>query len=90
MSTKAPEASIVQPANGAKEIELEAMQAPSPSVHHVEANDESEVLNKQDIFKIVAAGFSFFFSGTNDGSLGPLTPYIIRTYHVGTQHIALM
>ncbi|KAF2008174.1 MFS general substrate transporter [Amniculicola lignicola CBS 123094] len=55
-----------------------------------EAVDNSNDFTFQFITKIVAAGFSFFFAGTNDGCLGSLTPYILRTYGVGTQHIALI
>ncbi|CAI6342540.1 unnamed protein product [Periconia digitata] len=52
-------------------------------------NDEPG-LSKAIITKIVVAGVSFFFAGTNDGSLGALTPYILRTYHVGTEYVALI
>lgn len=55
-----------------------------------DVTDDSDRLTKQNIIKIVVAGFSFFFAGTNDGSLGALTPYILRSYHVGTQYVALM
>ncbi|KAL2760009.1 hypothetical protein ACRALDRAFT_2116202 [Sodiomyces alcalophilus JCM 7366] len=35
-------------------------------------------------FKIAAAGLSFFVSGINDGSVGPLMPYFIREYNLST------
>ncbi|KAF1951530.1 MFS general substrate transporter [Byssothecium circinans] len=47
-------------------------------------------LNRKNVLKILAAGCSFFFAGANDGSLGALTPYILRTYHVGTEWVALI
>ena len=65
-------------------------------LHHVPQPPRASVSNEQPsidkavIAKIAVAGFSFFFVGTNDGSLGALTPYILRTYHMGTQYIALM
>lgn len=31
-------------------------------------------------FKLISCGASFFFSGVNDGSLGALLPYVIRSY----------
>ncbi|KAM0718894.1 hypothetical protein Q7P37_005966 [Cladosporium fusiforme] len=31
-------------------------------------------------FKLLSCGASFFFSGLNDGSLGALLPYVIRSY----------
>ena len=48
------------------------------------------VLNKKNFIKILAVGFSYIFAGLNDGSLGALTPYILRTYRVGTEYVALM
>lgn len=45
---------------------------------------------KSNTFKVVAASMGFFFAGNNDGSLGALTPYILRTYGVGTEYIALI
>lgn len=41
-------------------------------------------------FKLLVAGFSFFCAGINDGTLGPLIPYIIDTFHIGTGEIAIM
>lgn len=73
---------------GHADIELHPIEheAEAPSSLHEDANS----LNKKNVLKIVAAGFSFFFAGTNDGSLGALTPYILRTYKVGTEYVALM
>jgi hypothetical protein len=57
----------------------------------LEAVDEAYLeMTRGNTIKTVVAGFSFFFAGTNDGSLGPLTPYILKTYHVGTEYVALM
>ncbi|CAG8088595.1 unnamed protein product [Penicillium olsonii] len=41
-------------------------------------------------FKILSAGVSFFVAGVNDGSLGSLIPYIIRTYGIGTNMVAVL
>jgi len=32
------------------------------------------------LFKLASCGVSFFVAGVNDGSLGALLPYIIRSY----------
>ncbi|KAF2438030.1 MFS general substrate transporter [Karstenula rhodostoma CBS 690.94] len=48
------------------------------------------VLDKTNIIRILTVGFSYIFAGLNDGSLGALTPYILRTYHVGTEYISLI
>lgn len=50
----------------------------------------STPLIRSDAFKVVAASMGFFFAGNNDGSLGALTPYILRTYEVGTEYIAFI
>jgi hypothetical protein len=91
MSIKGTETITQELAERRGDIELQAIDKPSNEiVLSAEAEDESNLLTRKNVFKIVAAGFSFFFAGTNDGSLGALTPYILRTYHVGTQYVALM
>ena len=52
--------------------------------------NEETGLTKRNLLKVIAASISFFFAGNNDGSLGALTPYILRTYNIGTGYVALM
>lgn len=40
--------------------------------------------------KVVVAGFSFFCAGANDGTLGPLIPYVLSTFKIGTGEVAVM
>ncbi|PYI31138.1 MFS transporter [Aspergillus indologenus CBS 114.80] len=40
--------------------------------------------------RILSAGFSFFVAGVNDGSLGSLIPYVIRSYHVSTNLVVVV
>jgi hypothetical protein len=43
--------------------------------------------NKRDgkrLFQLISCGVSFFVAGVNDGSLGALLPYIIRSYGLTT------
>ncbi|CAG8908285.1 unnamed protein product [Penicillium egyptiacum] len=40
--------------------------------------------------KILSAGLSFFVAGVNDGSLGSIIPYVIRTYDIGTNMVAVL
>ncbi|KAJ5789947.1 uncharacterized protein N7518_006958 [Penicillium psychrosexuale] len=40
--------------------------------------------------KILSAGLSFFVAGVNDGSLGSIIPYVIRTYDIGTNMVAIL
>ena len=47
-------------------------------------------LSRKVVFKLLSSGFSFFVAGTIDGSLGPLIPYMLRSYKVGTSFISVM
>jgi hypothetical protein len=69
-------------------IELQPIQ--HDAVLSVPVTHHQSVLDKKNSIKLAAAGLSFFFAGTNDGSLGTLTPYVLRTYSIGTEHVALM
>ncbi|KAI0408206.1 MFS general substrate transporter [Xylaria palmicola] len=40
--------------------------------------------------KLIVAGYSFFCAGISDGTLGPLIPYIISSFHIGTGEIAII
>ena len=41
-------------------------------------------LDRATKLKLIAAGFSFFVSGTNDGSIGALIPYVLREFELTT------
>jgi fucose permease len=51
---------------------------------------ENAASTRKSLLKVLAASMSFFFAGNNDGSLGALTPYILRTYSIGTGYIAFI
>lgn len=55
----------------------------SAPVRNVEPPNEIE-LSRDTMFKLASTGLSFFFSGMNDGSLGALIPYLIRSYNIST------
>ncbi|KAI3334300.1 MFS general substrate transporter [Ustulina deusta] len=40
--------------------------------------------------KLIVAGYSFFCAGVGDGTLGPLIPYILSSFHIGTGEIAII
>ncbi|KAJ6091651.1 hypothetical protein N7467_003620 [Penicillium canescens] len=40
--------------------------------------------------KILSAGLSFFVAGVNDGSLGSILPYVIRSYDISTDMVAVL
>ncbi|KAI2643681.1 MFS general substrate transporter [Xylaria nigripes] len=41
-------------------------------------------------FKLIVAGFSFFCAGVGDGTLGPLIPYILSSFRIGTGEVAII
>ena len=59
---------------------------PVKSENHVFGREPSTT----PVFKLCVAGFSFFCAGVNDGVLGPLIPYIIRSFGIGTGEVAIM
>ena len=81
-----------------RDIELHPTDKDTNSIHsarntlpqNVVAVEAPTALTRQVIWKLLSAGFSFFCAGMNDGSLGPLIPYILRTYHMGTTSVAIM
>ncbi|CAO2650156.1 Nn.00g014480.m01.CDS01 [Neocucurbitaria sp. VM-36] len=82
-----------EPATALEEIELQPV---AHSTDAVRSEGEGRAvsgetrLTKRTLLKVIAASISFFFAGNNDGSLGALTPYILRTYNVGTEYVALI
>jgi hypothetical protein len=72
-------------------IELQpAQRLSNVAIHQAAVETENTALTRMNMLKVVAASLSFFFAGNNDGSLGALIPYILRTYSVGTEYVALM
>ncbi|KAK7181949.1 hypothetical protein DPSP01_006179 [Paraphaeosphaeria sporulosa] len=73
-------------------IELQPIRtSPRPSIRTVaRIQQDGLILDKTNFVRILTIGFSYIFAGLNDGSLGALTPYILRTYRVGTAHVALI
>ncbi|KAF3357796.1 hypothetical protein VdG1_03133 [Verticillium dahliae VDG1] len=58
----------------------------APTEHRTQAigEEEPQGLSRATKLKLLAAGVSFFVSGTNDGSIGALVPYFIRDYELST------
>lgn len=52
---------------------------------------EEDVKSKRLLYlKMFSAGYSFFVAGINDGSLGPIIPYLLREYNISTGTVSLM
>jgi len=72
-----------------EDIELVPTSRDARSVNNVE--DTSLTREAHDkprdwkrLFQLISCGVSFFVAGVNDGSLGALLPYIIRSYGLTT------
>lgn len=52
--------------------------------------DAIEAETDAPIGKLVVAGFSFLCAGINDGTLGPLIPYMLTAFGIGTSDVAIM
>ncbi|KDN70984.1 putative glucose and galactose transporter [Colletotrichum sublineola] len=68
-------------------------QTPLPDAPLATTTPETGSVSKLEItalLKLIAAGFSFFISGINDGSVGPLLPYMIRDYDITTAVVSLV
>ncbi|KXX79335.1 Bypass of stop codon protein 6 [Madurella mycetomatis] len=46
--------------------------------------------NRDVLVKLISSGFSFFVAGVNDGSLGALIPYVIRSYGITTAVVSVL
>ncbi|KAI1139004.1 MFS general substrate transporter [Hypoxylon sp. FL0543] len=58
-----------------------------------EAPAEADVVRSEPatpVLKLVVAGYSFFCAGVNDGTLGPLIPYVISSFRIGTGEVAII
>lgn len=88
----------LEPAQVAESTELHDLRGSPRESRRTSANHPrgpqdapaDERLDRQMILKLVAAGFSFFVSGINDGSIGPLIPYIIREYNLTTAVVSIV
>jgi fucose permease len=80
-----------QPLPASADMELHPFDSSLPQPSSDSGNNtKGSNLTWSTILKLISVGFSYFFAGANDSSLGALTPYILRTYGVGTQYIALI
>jgi hypothetical protein len=57
---------------------------------NVVSAEEPTPLSRKMVLKLLSSGFSFFVAGTIDGSMGPLIPYMLLSYDIGTSFISIM
>lgn len=63
------------------------------SSHELEPEDGTAVEAESPVvlatyLRLISAGFAFFVAGVNDGSLGPLLPYVLQSYRIETNVVA--
>ncbi|KAI0469689.1 MFS general substrate transporter [Xylariaceae sp. FL0804] len=58
------------------------------------SGDEDDAVGREPAatpaLKLAVAGYSFFCAGVNDGTLGPLIPYFLSSFGIGTGEIAII
>lgn len=65
------------------EIELRTQELPQESRHE-------GVMEEKKATRIAAAAFCFLVAGVNDGSLGALVPYLLRSYGLSSSAVGLI
>ncbi|KAJ9602295.1 hypothetical protein H2200_013150 [Cladophialophora chaetospira] len=68
----------IEPAS-APEIDHDSPQQPPQQAEPPEQHSTAH-----SHLKLICAGFSFFYAGTNDGTTGPLLPYMLERYSIST------
>ncbi|KAI1429421.1 major facilitator superfamily domain-containing protein [Xylaria sp. FL1777] len=69
-----------------------------PTTRDLESSSEQQVSEGEGVdrepatpfLKLIVAGYSFFCAGVSDGTLGPLIPYILSSFHISTGEIAVI
>ena len=67
----------------------EATASEAPIALGTTANDNA-TLDSKSLLKLFSCGFSFFYAGCHDGALGTLIPFLLTSYDINTNFIALI
>lgn len=70
--------------------DLPNFNAKATDIESNNVNPEEPPLSPFVKLKLASAAFAFFTAGINDGSLGALVPYILRTYGISTGSVAIL
>ncbi|KAK2865340.1 hypothetical protein FQN49_003677 [Arthroderma sp. PD_2] len=78
----------------AREEAIELSRQPStPGIHSETQRDiqeETQTGRRMPVAKLLAAAFCFLVAGVNDGSLGALVPYLLRSYGLSPSSVGLI
>lgn len=64
--------------------------AGSTLAEHGQEQNSTLAKTPQPWLKIFSVGFSFFCAGINDSTLGPLIPYLLVSFSIGTGMVAVL
>ena len=95
MSTRESTPPAAVDAERADGIELPEIQEQTSGLHGeaqyaTQAVDAVPPIDNATLLRLICAGYSFFCAGVNDGSLGPMIPYILRTYNISTNLVSIV
>ncbi|KAJ3052232.1 hypothetical protein HK097_006672 [Rhizophlyctis rosea] len=68
-------------------ISTSSEKPPSQTSSHTLTNNQPQ---PKHILRLFSACFCFFVAGVNDASLGPLIPYVMEDYSVGTDDVGIL
>jgi hypothetical protein len=81
---------ILQP-QATEDLQFQSIQNTALEVaRNVVSAEEPTPLSRKIVLKLLSLRFSFFVAGTIDGSMGPLIPYMLLSYDIGTSFISIM
>ena len=84
--------------NGAMELQRHQSHGSGNEVHRsfpnsttppTESVEATPPLDRATVACLISAGYAFFCAGINDGSLGPLIPYLLATYAINTSFVSI-
>ena len=47
-------------------------------------------MKRGDLLRVLTSGYFFFCAGVNDGSIGPLIPYLLQAYDINTNFVSIL
>ena len=65
-------------------------EALDPRIGPLNEADDHLILTRATKMRLICAGYSFFCAGVNDGSLGPIIPYLLSSYNINTNFVSIV
>ena len=71
-------------------LELETGPPVEQATRSETTSDVGIIHSRDTLLKLASAGLSFLCAGLNDGSLGALIPYILRSYNISSDLVSVV